>query len=97
MKIPQTTQNLTKQYLKGIDYAVRNRKGTINHLRAKCGKETLDEFITQGLIKDSTTSKGKEIYKITKDGDDFYKKLFGNAEYYKARITGFFKKILRKF
>lgn len=96
MSIPKIQGNLTEQYIKGINYAVKNRQGSINHLRAKCGKETLDEFINQGLIKDSTTYKGRQIYKITPNGDDRYKNLFGKTEYYKARIVGFFEKIFRK-
>ena len=97
MKIPQTAHNLNNQQIKGLNYAVKNRSGITNHLRAKCGKNVLDEFVNQGFITDSAGKKGLNTYRITEKGDEFYKSVFGKPEYYKTRIIGFFQKLLRKF
>lgn len=97
MKIPQTAHNLNNQQIKGLNYAVKNRSGITNHLRVKCGKNVLDEFVTQGFITDSAGKKGMNTYRITEKGDEFYKSVFGKTEYYKTRLIGFFQKLLRKF
>ncbi len=97
MKIPQTAHNLNNQQIKGLNYAVKNRSGITNHLRAKFGKNVLDEFVTQGFITDSAGKKGMNTYRITEKGDEFYKSVFGKTEYYKTRLIGFFQKLLRKF
>ena len=97
MKIPQTAHNLNNQQIKGLNYAVKNRSGITNHLRAKCGKNVLDEFVTQGFITDSAGKKGMNTYRITEKGDEFYNSVFGKTEYYKTRLIEFFQKLLRKF
>ena len=97
MKIPEISHNLNAQQIKGLNYAVKNRSRITNHLRAKCGKNVLDEFVNQGFITDTAGQKGLNTYKITEKGDEFYKSVFGKSEYYKTRIIGFFQKILRKF
>lgn len=97
MKIPKTTHNKIERQIKGINYAVKNRKGIFNHLKARCGKDVVDEFIKEGFLTNSSDKTGNTIYKITPKGDQYYKEHFGNIEYYKARIVGFFERIKKNF
>lgn len=96
MKVPKTAYTKTQKLVKGIDYAVKNRKGSINHLKAQCGKETLDEFLANGYINNTNSKNSTEYFKVTKKGDEYYKKLFGRYEYYKTRILGLVEKIMGK-
>lgn len=88
MKIPHITKTHEDRFVKGLSYAVRYRRGTANHLRAKCGAEVMDEFVNNGIVKTSEKGNGTTKFKITEKGNNLFKQKFGQFEYYKSKILG---------
>ncbi len=96
MRIPRTPKTPIERQIKGMNYAVKNRKGSINHLKAQCGKDVLNGLLADGFIQNFSPAKAPKRYQITKKGDRYYKEKFGLIEYYKARLLGIFEKIMGK-
>jgi len=96
VKIAKIPRNAEERLAKGLNYAVKKRSGYSKHLQAKCGKDTFQYLQTSGAINTGMKKDGKETFKITNSGNQFYKNMYGTTEYYKTRIRGIFEKIMGK-
>ena len=80
-----------------LGYAVKNRRGyrhDINFIDGKAGR-TIDKFVEAGLVHNGQTYQ-HQTWSITGLGDQYYRNLFGDFDYYRKRVSGFLSKLFRQ-
>ena len=74
-----------------MGYAVKHRKGRLYDIEsydAKYGK-TVQQFCEKGYIETDYAAES-QTWRITEQGDRYYKHMFGSFHYYEKRLAGIF-------
>ena len=77
-----------------LGYAVKHRHGRLHDIECFDSKYglTIKRFCDKGYIS-TDLKQNLEVWNITKQGDEFYKDMFGGFHYYKKRISGIISRI----
>ena len=89
------TSSFARENIKNtLGYAVKKRNGYYKDLKMVDERrgETIDKFEKAGFVQIGQ-SVNDSTFGITKQGDEYYKDLFGSLSYWQKRISGAWERL----